>query len=188
MPVVECHLIKGYSDEAKTRLCESLTDAVRFVLPAPVEAVTVMVHEMEPTGYMRGRTGKDPAPALPDPKNVVRSFLKAMEARDLKTARSFLADGFEMTFPGNKHMSRLEELVDWATPRYRFVQKTFDTFDAYQSAGESTVVFCSGTLSGEWPDGTHFQGIRFIDRFELIAGRIVRQEVWNDVAEAKELA
>ena len=186
MPVVECHLIKGYSDDAKTRLCESLTDAVRLVLPAPADAVTVMVHDMEPTGYMRGRTGKVPAPALPDPKIVVRSFLKAMEARDLKAAQSYLADGFEMTFPGNQRMTTLEELVEWAAPRYRFVKKAFETFDAFQSAGESTLVYCAGTLAGEWPDGTPFDGIRFVDRFELIDGRIVRQDVWNDVAEVRE--
>ncbi len=39
-------------------------------------------------------------------------------------------------------------------------------------------------LAGEWPDGTPFDGIRFIDRFELADGKLARQEVWNDLAEA----
>jgi hypothetical protein len=40
-----------------------------------------------------------------------------------------------------------------------------------------------GTLHGVWLDGTPFEGIRFIDRFELADGRIQRQDVWNDMAE-----
>ncbi len=30
-----------------------------------------------------------------------------------------------------------------------------------------------------------FEGIRFIDRFEVTAGKITRQDVWNDIAEVK---
>jgi hypothetical protein len=45
------------------------------------------------------------------------------------------------------------------------------------------VVYCSGTLEGVWLDGSAFSGIRFIDRFEVAGGRIVRQDVWNDLGE-----
>ena len=49
-----------------------------------------------------------------------------------------------------------------------------------------TVVYCRGTLAGEWPDGRAFAGVRFIDRFEIDdAGRIVDQQVWNDLGEAR---
>jgi hypothetical protein len=44
-------------------------------------------------------------------------------------------------------------------------------------------VYCHGTLQGQWPDGSAFEGIRFIDRFLVQAGRLVRQDVWNDLAE-----
>ena len=47
------------------------------------------------------------------------------------------------------------------------------------------VVYRRGTLQGEWPDGISFQGICFIDRFELADGRITRQDVWNDLAEVR---
>ena len=47
----------------------------------------------------------------------------------------------------------------------------------------SRIVYCFGTLNGEWPDGQAFSGIRFIDRFEITQGRITRQQVWNDIAE-----
>ena len=89
-----------------------------------------------------------------------------------------------MVFPGDARMTRLEVLVEWASGRYRSVAKDYERFD--QCWGEGvTVVYCSGTLRGTWLDGTAFQGIRFVDRFELADGRIRRQEVWNDLAEAR---
>ncbi|MDO9525124.1 MAG: nuclear transport factor 2 family protein [Gemmobacter sp.] len=115
-----------------------------------------------------------------DPAAVVHTFLTAMEARDLPRAQALLAPGFEMTFPGDRRMKTLTELIEWAAPRYRFVRKTYERFDTSGNA-----VYCFGTLAGEWPDGTPFAGIRFIDRFEMSGGLIVRQQVWNDIAEVQ---
>jgi 4-oxalocrotonate tautomerase family enzyme len=185
MPVIECHVIEGYSDAEKQRLTEALTDAVRIVVPAPPEAVTVMINELGTSDYMRGRSHRTPAPALPDPAELVRDFLAAMEARDLDRARNMLGAGFHMTFPGDTRMTTLEDLVAWAGPRYRSITKTYRGFDAMQSEGEAAIVYCRGTLSGEWPDGTPFEGIRFIDRFEVTHGVLTCQEVWNDLAEFK---
>ena len=120
-----------------------------------------------------------------DPVQLVRSFLAAMEARDIALAQSFLADGFEMTFPGTAPMHKLQELIAWSAPRYKFVTKTYDGFDAMQSEGAEAIVYCRGKLSGEWPDGTPFEGIRFIDRFEVTEGLLTRQDVWNDISEHK---
>ena len=183
MPVVELHLIRGYSDDARQRICQSLTDAIRMVVPAPVDAVTVMIHEVDDAGYMRGRTARKPAPALPDAAGVVTDYLAAMEARDLDRARAFLDEAFVMQFPGTAPMRTLEELVAWSRPRYAFVRKSFDGIDQAKGEGDLTVVFCRGTLSGEWHDGSACEGIRFVDRFELRDGKIVRQDVWNDLAE-----
>ena len=77
-------------------------------------------------------------------------------------------------------MSTLEQLIAWAAPRYRFVRKTYDGFDGF-----GDVVYCHGTLAGEWPDGTAFAGIRFVDRFELCDGKLIKQDVWNDIAEVR---
>jgi len=96
-----------------------------------------------------------------------------------------LGEGFTMQFPGTAPMRTLQELIEWAKPRYRFVTKTYDGYDAMQSPGAQAIVYCRGTLSGEWPDGTAFDGIRFIDRFEITDGRITRQDVWNDIAETR---
>ncbi len=187
MPTVTVQLIEGYAPADKTRLCEALTDAVRLVVPAPADAVTVMLHEVAPAGYMRGRAARMPAPASPDPVALVRAFLGAMEARDLDEARGYLGDGFTMTFPGGVRMETLDELVAFARPRYRRVSKTYEAFDTGLS-GDRTIVHCNGTLSGEWPDGEAFVGIRFIDRFEIENGKLMRQDVWNDLAETRALA
>ena len=184
MPVVEVHLIEGYSAQTRTRLCEGLTDAVRMVVPAPPEAVTVMIHDHDPHSYMRGRVHKSGAAALPDPVQIVRDYLAAMEARDLETARSMLGEGFAMTFPGAEPMTTLEQLIEWSKPRYNSIGKTYDSFDACMGSGGPTV-YCHGTLHGEWPDGTKFDGIRFIDRFEITDGKITKQDVWNDIAEVR---
>lgn len=115
---------------------------------------------------------------------TVRDYLNAMEARDLDLAQSFLGDGFVMVFPGNARFRHLKELVGWSRDRYKFVRKKYETFDVAAGRGGVTVVYCTGTLSGEWLDGSSFSGIRFIDRFELEDDRIVNQQVWNDMAEA----
>ncbi|MEO1223984.1 MAG: nuclear transport factor 2 family protein [Pseudomonadota bacterium] len=112
----------------------------------------------------------------------MRAFLAAMEARDLETARSMLAGDFTMIFPGGRKMTRLEDLVAWAAGRYRRVKKRIDQTET-ASDGATATVYVIGTLFGEWPDGSAFDGIRFIDRFVLSDGSIVRQEVWNDLAE-----
>ena len=184
MPVIEAHLLAGYSDTVKTRLGRALTDAVGLVLPTPPEAVTVMLHEMDAAAYMRGGAHRQPAPARPEPCALVRDYLAAMEARDLDTAQAMLAPGFVMNFPGAPGMTTLQELIDWSRPRYRFVAKTYDRLEALQS-GSVTVVYALGTLHGQWPDGAAFEGIRFVDRFELADGLITRQDVWNDIAEER---
>lgn len=184
MPIVTVEMLEGYDPAAKERLGRALTDAVLGVIDAPPDVVTVILRDIPGESYMRGGVRRQPGSVRPDPCATVRAFLSAMEARDLPTARGFLAHGFAMTFPGGVRMTSLEELVAWARPRYRFVRKTYERFDAAMSE-EGPVVYCFGTLSGEWPDGTAFSGIRFIDRFVLVGGELLRQDVWNDIAETK---
>jgi hypothetical protein len=112
------------------------------------------------------------------PEHTVRSYLDAMERRDLATAKSFLAPGFYMLFPGGKRFDSLEQLVESAKTRYRSAKKKYER---YEAAGD--VMYCYGTLYGELLDGTPYSGIRFIDRFTVRGGKLVDQNVWNDMAE-----
>lgn len=122
-----------------------------------------------------GRTGGE----------LVKAFLETMEARDLAGAKAMLAPGFAMTFPGGARFSTLEELVAWARPRYQWVRKRYDRFDEVPGAAGEGAVYCHGTLHGVWPDGTPFEGIRFIDRFTIRDGKLADQLVWNDIAEVQ---
>jgi ketosteroid isomerase-like protein len=112
------------------------------------------------------------------PEHVVRRYLDAMERRDLAAAKALLAPAFYMVFPGGKRFDTLEQLVDSAKTRYKNARKNYERFDC-----TNDVVYCFGTLYGELLDGTPYSGIRFIDRFTVREGRLVDQNVWNDMAE-----
>jgi 4-oxalocrotonate tautomerase family enzyme len=185
MPVLEVHLLEGYSPDERRRLAESLTDATRMVVPAPAEAVTVIIHEMSTYNYYRGRTTRKGAAALPDPSAIALAFLDALGTRALETAQSFLAEDFSMHFPSAEPMFDLHDLVEWSKSRYSSIEKHIDGTEAFGSSDGVTVVYCRGSLSGVWADGSSFEGIRFIDRFELVTGKIQRQDVWNDLGEAQ---
>ncbi len=118
------------------------------------------------------------------PAATVVSFLRSLENGDLATVKALIAPGFTMQFPGGVEFADFDALFAWARGRYTGVRKKFERIDTTES-GDSTIVHVSGTLSGRWLDGDEFFGIRYIDRFDLKAGLIVRQTVWNDMGEAK---
>ena len=128
----------------------------------------------------RGDLDAHAGPAAAGAEAVVRAFLAALQARDLGAARAHLAPGAVMTFPGGARLGSLEDLLAWAVPRYRRVAKDIERVETAGGA-----VWCFGTLRGEWPDGAPFEGVRFADRFEVAGGLIRRQDVWNDLAEAR---
>ena len=182
MPVVNITLIKGYSADARRRLSVHMTNLVTQFLGAISEGTVVMVSELDKASYMRGHENKNPLPPPQPAASLVQDYLAAMEARDLDRARSMLAEDFWMEFPGAMRMTSLDELIAWSKPRYNRIGKIFEGYDEAFAAHE-TIVICHGTLHGEWPDGTAFEGIRFVDRFTIVDGRITSQKVWNDLAE-----
>jgi hypothetical protein len=125
---------------------------------------------------------RSPDPVAHPAEQVVADYLGAMEARDLEAAKRCLSSGFSMTFPGPAVFRAPEELVAWARDRYRSVGKIVDAMESF-GEGAITVVYCRGTLHGEWPDGSRFSDIRFIDRFTVEDGLLTSQMVWNDLAE-----
>lgn len=180
MPIIEVSLLKGYELSTRRALGASLTAAVQQVIAAPPEAIVVCINELDAGNYYRGGVMRQGGAAQPDPAALVKDFLMAMQERDLPKAQSFLAPGFVMTFPGSVDLTRLEDLVQWSKGRYNFVTKQFEAFDVNYQA-DRAIVHCHGTLAGQWLDGSEFSGIRFIDRFEIQNGLLVRQQVWNDL-------
>lgn len=180
MPVVSVSLLKGYDIAVRERLGRALTHAVQEVIAAPPEAIVVCFNELDSGNYYRGGVARQGGAPVQDPQTIVHEFLLAMQERDLARAKSFLAPDFVMTFPGDVNLTDLQDLVAWAKGRYAFVKKTFESFDT-AIKGDHAVVHCHGTLYGQWLDGSSFEGIRFIDRFEVRQGQLVRQQVWNDM-------
>ncbi len=125
-------------------------------------------------------------PRVGTPDSVASAFLAAMEERDLARARTYLAHDVTMRFPGAAYAS-LDEMVRAAGGRYRWVKKRITATEHF-AVGEADIVYIRGTLYGENLHGEAFADIRFIDRFELRGGKIVAQEVWNDLAESGVLA
>ena len=113
---------------------------------------------------------------------IVRAFLAALQARDVEAAQRYLAPDARIVVPGGRVVGSVRDIVANSGSRYRTIGKVIERVDAVAST-HNVVVYCLGTLHGEWPDGRSFEGIRFVDRFELRDGRIELQEVWNDAAE-----
>jgi ketosteroid isomerase-like protein len=116
----------------------------------------------------------------------VRAYLDALEARDLARAKAGLAEDFVAVYPGDRRFRTLEELIASGGRWYRGVRKTYARIHHLPADAEGIeTVILTGTLRGEWADGTAFAGIRFIDCFRLRGGLIVEQQVWNDIGEAR---
>ena len=177
MPVISVTLLPGYSKAAEATMVQRVAQAARSVIDAPAAGTTVFVQHAstyQRDGKVFGAGGAERV----DASALVRRFLDHMEQRDLEAARTLLAPDFAMRFPGSPVLHQLEELVAFSRGRYRNVAKTYERFDAsWTDAG--AVVYCFGTLYGHWLDGAGFEGIRFIDRFEVSNGLISRQDVWN---------
>ena len=184
MPVISVTLLPGYPQDAQHRLVQRLAHTARSVIDASDAGTTVFVQEV--SAYRRdGNVFSSGGPVLPEASQLVAQFLDCMAARNFEAAQAFLAPSFEMVFPGGETMHQLTELLSWAAPRYQKVGKTKMHFDeSWQS--DKTVVYCRGMLNGVWLDGTEFKDIRFIDRFEVVKGKLQRQDVWNDLAEIRD--
>jgi hypothetical protein len=110
---------------------------------------------------------------------IVTTYLRAAEAGDLEGASVHLVEGVELLFPGGIRYRDLDDQYSSPHRRYRGITKTLDRFDVDEA---ESVVAVHGTLQGENLHGVHFQGVRFIDRFEFLDRRIAKQAVWNDLA------
>jgi hypothetical protein len=103
-------------------------------------------------------------------------------APDPVRAATFMAADVVITFTGGRAMPAPQAITAFNGARYRWVKKQIGQYDWMEREG-CTVVYSNGTLYGEWPDGRTFSGNRYLDRYEVRGGKIVRMDVWNDSAE-----
>jgi len=108
-------------------------------------------------------------------------------------ARRFTAPDMRIRFTGGRKMSQPADCTAFNASRYKWVKKRIERTEtvvttAVTAAGvplqaDETVVYSIGTLYGEWPDGTPFEGNRYVDRYVVKGGLITDMDVWNDSAE-----
>ena len=113
---------------------------------------------------------------------IVEAYLEASMIPDPDRAAAFMKPGTVITFTGGRDFDHPRGPTGFNARRYRWVKKKMDRFDVCRGA-EETIVYSVGTLYGEWPDGTPFVGNRYVYRFVVKDGQIVKMDVWNDSAE-----
>ena len=130
-----------------------------------------------------------PLPSV-DPANagqVVDEFLRLIMIPDPVAARRYTAPGMRIRFTGGRAMGDPTECTAFNASRYKWVKKRIERTEtvarAAQGSADEVVVYSLGTLYGEWPDGTPFEGNRYVDRYVVRAGLITQMDVWNDSAE-----
>jgi hypothetical protein len=119
---------------------------------------------------------------------VVDEFLRLIMIPDPVAARRYTAPGMRIRFTGGRTMNDPAECTAFNAARYKWVKKRIERTEtvagsANTSAGAEEVVYSLGTLYGQWPDGTAFEGNRYVDRYVVRAGLITQMDVWNDSAE-----
>lgn len=120
--------------------------------------------------------------------DVVNEFLRLIMLPDPVAASRFTAPGMKILFTGGRAMSAPADCTKFNASRYKWVKKRIERTetviaDANGAAPDEAVVYSLGTLYGEWPDGTPFEGNRYVDRYVVKNGLITYMDVWNDSAE-----
>ncbi len=125
------------------------------------------------------------APTTPHtPAEVVNEFLRLIMLPDPVSASRYTAADMKILFTGGRAMRAPAECTQFNASRYKWVKKRIERTESVMAGpGADTVVYSLGTLYGEWPDGTPFEGNRYVDRYVVRDGLITHMDVWNDSAE-----
>jgi hypothetical protein len=114
--------------------------------------------------------------------DVARDFMDAMERGDLAAATALCAQRFTLLAPGGFRCSNLTEFADFGRSRYVEIRKVEREFDACESAA-GIVIYARGVMNGRWLDGTAFAGLRYVDRFVIVDGRVLELQILNELGE-----
>jgi hypothetical protein len=120
--------------------------------------------------------------------DIVNEFLRLIMIPDPASASRYTAADMKIIFTGKRAMREPAECTKFNASRYKWVKKRIERTDvvissAQEAALGETIVYSIGTLYGEWPDGTPFEGNRYVDRYVVKNGLITQMDVWNDSAE-----
>ena len=115
---------------------------------------------------------------------LVEEYLRILMIPDPESAQAFVSPELLIRFTGGREMHSPADCARFNSTRYAWVKKKFGRTEVVSGASrEEAVVYMTGTLYGEWLDGTPFGGNRYVDRYVVSNGRITEMQVWNDSAE-----
>jgi hypothetical protein len=119
---------------------------------------------------------------------IVNEFLRLIMLPDPPAASRFTSPDMRIVFTGGRAMHQPAQCTAFNAARYKWVKKRIERTETVMAESSAstlgeTVVYSLGTLHGEWPDGTPFEGNRYVDRYVVKDGLITRMDVWNDSAE-----
>jgi hypothetical protein len=118
------------------------------------------------------------------PAAIVDEYLRLLMIPDPAAASRYIAPELRIRFTGGRAMKAPAECAAFNATRYQWVKKKVDATETVAGGThEHTVVYSLGTLHGVWPDGTPFEGNRYVDRYVVKQGLITQMDVWNDSAE-----
>lgn len=120
----------------------------------------------------------------PSPAAVVDEYLRLLMIPDPDSARRLVSPALAIRFTGGRAMADPAECAAFNARRYRWVKKRVEATETVAGGSDAeTLVYSRGSLYGEWPDGTPFEGNRYVDRYVVSRGLITHMDVWNDSAE-----
>ena len=119
---------------------------------------------------------------------VVNEFLRLIMLPDPLSASRYTAPGMRILFTGGRPMNQPADCTKFNASRYKWVKKRIERTETVIAGSNGAspdvaVIYSLGTLYGEWPDGTPFEGNRYVDRYVVKSGLITHMDVWNDSAE-----
>lgn len=119
-----------------------------------------------------------------DAERIVDEYLRLLMIPDPQAASAYVGPELRIRFTGNRLMRAPAECAAFNAKRYARVGKRVQATEVVAGGTpERTIVYSLGTLYGAWPDGTVFEGNRYVDRYVVSHGAIVEMDVWNDSAE-----
>ena len=116
--------------------------------------------------------------------DIVEKFLVASMVPDPATAALYISPcELKITFTGARKYSPPARNGSVQCQALQMGEEENGALRRRAKVFGETIVYNLGTLYGEWPDGTPFEGNRYVDRFVVRGGKIVQMDVWNDSAE-----
>ena len=114
------------------------------------------------------------------PRAIVEEFFDRMaDAERRDSVGELFADDAIITLPGQRFAGEHapEDMLDWLEPRYEWVEKEFG-----QWIETGPYVVSQGTLYGVNNHGERFDGVRYVDIYEVENDQIVQVDIYNDLA------